>query len=121
MVKATFTMPSGVGVTLDGAEEEVAALVRRLHSIDQGRGSPPFPAAPRSRGKARPTPMTLITGMISEGFFAMPKELGSVRDTLKERGHHYPVTTLSPAMLRLVRKRELRRIKDKGRWTYVGS
>jgi hypothetical protein len=29
------------------------------------------------------------------------------------------VTTLSPLMLRLVRKRELRRIKGKKRWLYV--
>jgi hypothetical protein len=38
---------------------------------------------------------------------------------LEEQGQFYPVTSLSPTVLRLVRKRELRRIKDKKRWLYV--
>jgi hypothetical protein len=64
--------------------------------------------------------MGLLSELIAEGFFGQPRELGVVRLALKEKGHFYPVTTLSPLMLRLVRRKELRRIKEKNRWTYVG-
>jgi hypothetical protein len=65
--------------------------------------------------------MTLISNLIGAGFFKEPKQLGAVKVALEEEGEFYPVTTLSPAMLRLVRAKELRRIKDgNGRWTYVG-
>lgn len=118
MPKATVTMLSGATVAVEGTAEEVAALVMRLESPagDGGRGY--THDAPRHQGKV--TPMALISGLIGEGFFREPRELGAVGSSLKERGHHYPTTTLSPVMLRLVRKKELRRIKEKGRWAYVG-
>ena len=34
-----------------------------------------------------------------------------MKAALEEMGHHYPVTTLSPTLLRQVRKRNLRRLK----------
>jgi predicted transcriptional regulator len=64
--------------------------------------------------------MSLIIDLIDGGFFKKPKGLSSIKSTLEEQGHYYPVTTLSPVVLRLVRKRQLRRIKDKKRWQYVG-
>ena len=75
------------------------------------------PAEPKSN--ARPTPVNLISGLVDGGFFKTPKELGAIKVALEEGGHFYPVTTLSPVLLRLVRKKVLRRIKDKKRWTYV--
>jgi hypothetical protein len=62
----------------------------------------------------------LVSQLIDGGFFKKPKELGAIKTALEEQGHYYPVTTLSPAVLRLVRKKQLRRIKDKKRWLYVG-
>jgi hypothetical protein len=43
-----------------------------------------------------------------------------VKAALEEMGHHYPVTTLSGAMLRQVRKHNLRRVKQDKRWVYTG-
>ena len=63
--------------------------------------------------------MSLIAEFIDVGFFGTPKELGAVRLALEEKGHFYPVTTLSPIMLRLVRRKDLRRVKDQKRWSYV--
>jgi hypothetical protein len=63
----------------------------------------------------------LISEMMAAGFFKQPKHLGAVKAELEQNGQFYPLTTLSPTMLRLVRSRQLRRIKDnRGRWSYVG-
>jgi hypothetical protein len=83
------------------------------------RGKRALSSAANARFK--PTIGNLIAELIDGGFFKKPKELSAIRNALQEHGHHYPLTTLSPVMLRLVRRRELRRLKDKKRWVYVGG
>jgi len=61
-----------------------------------------------------------MTELIDEGFFKKPKELGAIKTALEERGHYYPATSLSPALIRLVRAKTMRRIKEKKHWVYVG-
>jgi hypothetical protein len=116
MPKATITTVSGAKVAIEGTQEDVAVLLARFEAGERGTQSS---VRPREQ-QQKPTPMGLLSEMIALGFFSVPKELGAVRVALQEQGHFYPVTTLSPLMLRLVRRKELRRIKDKKRWTYVG-
>lgn len=123
MAKATITTKGGVKITVEGTPKEVADLVSQL----QGDKSRPAPVKKGGRGsvktmgvdKSRPTPISLITDLIDGGFFKKPRELSAIKNALAEQGYHYPVTSLSPTALRLVRKRHLRRIKDKKRWLYV--
>jgi len=123
LAKAQLTTKSGTSITIEGSAAEVAALVKR---IEPGVEAPPRPsprgAAPKPRGRQqRPTPINLISSLIDGGFFRKkPKDLAAVKVALAEMGHFYPVTTLSPALLRLVRKRQLRRLKEKKRWLYTG-
>jgi hypothetical protein len=72
------------------------------------------------RNKQKATPINLISSLIDGGFFRKPKDLAAAKIALEEMGHFFPVTTLSPVLLRLVRKRQLRRIKDQKRWFYTG-
>jgi hypothetical protein len=58
--------------------------------------------------------------LIDGNFFRKPKDLAAIKIALEEAGHYYPVTTLSPTLLRFVRSRQLRRIKDKNKWLYTG-
>ena len=110
-------MKGGAVVTIEGTGDEVADLLARFSGPEQnGRQSG---SGRKTESGARPTPASLIDELIHDGFFSQPKGLGAVRVALQEKGHFYPVTTLSPLMLRLVRKRDLRRLKDKGHWTYV--
>lgn len=122
MPKATVATPSGAKVTVEGTNEEVIALIARLEGLGLGSGAPPSGATrPNSQNKSKPSLPALISEMIENGFFREPKHLGALKEALEQNGQFYPVTTLSPAMLRLVRSRHLRRIKDsKGRWSYVG-
>ncbi|SRR6266851_1429690 len=124
MPKVHITTKNGTKLTIEGTADEVAAMVARFEGGVSIGGSTPrrkrdsSPSAPRSRSKAGP--LGLISELIDGGYFKKPKELSAIKMTLEEHGHFYPVTTLSPVMLRLVRKRQLRRIKDKKRWLYVG-
>jgi hypothetical protein len=48
-----------------------------------------------------------------EGFMKSPKTIGEIRGELQAHGWHYPVTTLSGELLKLVQKRKLRRQRVK--------
>ncbi len=117
MAKAHIITKNGVKITVEGTPGEVAIMVSQFKTGNvrslQARDEPKH----KSRPKA--TPVNLISELIDGNFFKKPKELSSIKLALEEQGHYYPVTTLSPALLRLVRKRYLRRIKDKKRWLYV--
>jgi hypothetical protein len=117
MPKASYNAPSGATITVDGTQDEVVAV---LHLLEAGlRSSTPRPTEPPKVKNGRTTPMGLLMEFIARGFFSTPKGLTAVRLALEEEGHFYPTTTLSPLLLRLVRRRELRRIKDKDHWMYV--
>jgi hypothetical protein len=122
MAKAQITLAGGIVVSVSGTPEEVTAVISRL----QGGGSTPKDSTSttaRSRPKnssGRVQITELIEQLIEAGFFKKPKDLAAVKVALEEMGHHYPVTTLSPTMLRQVRKRNLRRLKEGSRWVYTG-
>src|SRR3989344_8913802 len=123
MAKANITTKDGVKITVEGTPKEVADLVAQL----QGDKLRPAPNKSKKRNtaktggadKSRPTPINLIADLIDGSFFKKPRELSAIKNALAEQGYHYPVTSLSPTALRLVRKRQLRRIKEKKRWLYV--
>lgn len=112
MAKATMTLGGGATVVIEGSQDEVAALLARF----QGR---PQPQTGGSARKPKLGPMNLLHEQIADGFFREPKDLGAVKAALAEKGHFYPVTSLSPLLVRLVRRKELRRLKEKNRWMYV--
>ena len=122
MAKAHITTKTGTKITVEGTPKEVAELVAELGqkaAAPRVRDRSGEKAAKR-QDKQKATPINLISSLIDGGFFRKPKDLAAVKIALEEMGHFFPVTTLSPVLLRLVRKRQLRRIKDKKRWFYTG-
>jgi hypothetical protein len=117
MPTASITTPSGAKVVIEGSQLEVADLLAIFHRAETSAAKP-RPRVPASNA-VRTGPLELLLGLIDDGFFKAPKDLGSVKAALEEQGHFYPTTTLSPLMLRLVRRKALRRIRDNKRWTYV--
>jgi hypothetical protein len=121
MAKAQLTTKTGMTILIEGTPLEVAAVMKQLES--EQHHANPHPEAKRRRSSetvTKPTPVNLISTLIDGGFFKKPKDLGSVKVALEELGHYYPVTSLSPTLLRLVRKHQLRRLRDKKRWLYTG-
>lgn len=119
MAKAHITTKDGTKVTIEGTPQEVAALVAQMKGGISNDAPTPVKTASKHKGQPKATPINLISELIDGGFFKKPKGLGAIKIALEEQGHYYPVTSLSPALLRLVRKRQLRRIKDKKHWLYV--
>lgn len=63
--------------------------------------------------------MGYIRELIVDDYFKTKREIGEVRDKLEEDGHIYPVTSLSTPLYRLIKAKELRRMKEDGAWRYV--
>lgn len=121
MPKAHLTMKGGTTVVIEGSTEEVAALIKKFDGDMPTRDQATRRRGPKETGSAsKATPQNLVSSLIDGGFFRKPKDLATVKVALEEMGHFYPVTTLSPALLRMVRARQLRRIRDKKRWMYTG-
>jgi len=115
MAKAHLTTKTGTKISIEGTADEVAALVAKFESGSEDRIKPRPSKTNNKAGLG-----SLIGELIDGGFFKKLKELSAIKLALEEQGHFYPVTTLSPVLLRLIRKRSLRRIKDNKRWQYVG-
>ena len=116
MAKARITTKSGLVIQVDGTSAEIAAVLRDLKDQEERAAAPR-----RKRGaKAGPVQLPDLIGALVDGkFFNKPQDLAAVKTALEELGHHYPMTTLSGAMLRQVRRRNLRRMRQDKRWVYV--
>jgi|SRR6266498_4891296 hypothetical protein len=121
MAKAHITTPDGVTIKIDGTTDEIAALVAKFRSTVKLDIRPPAGGKSRRKGPPKLQLVDLVDSLIDGGFFKSPRDLAAVRSALAEMGHHYPMTTLSGVMLRKVRKRGLRRLKQDKRWVYTGS
>lgn len=130
MAKANVIRPDGTKVTIEGSPEEVAALLVRIESVTQESQSSPARRSSRSAAassrterpanRAKPKgPADYIRDLIDGDFFSAKRAIGEVQSKLEEQARIYPVTHLSPALFRLVKARELRRIKEDGQWRYV--
>lgn len=120
MPKAVIATATGATISIEGTQEEILAMVTRLEGqLTGAREGQPI-RSEAEIAKRRSPLVSLLLDLLAEGFLREPRELGVVGAALAERGHFYPATTLSPALLRLVRQKKLRRLKQKGRWVYVG-
>lgn len=91
------------------------------------RGNEAEPDAPaRPEQSIRPNaPSSLaerVNLLAGDGFFTEPRSLSEIQNKLAEHGWHYPQTSLSTPLIRLVRQRALRRLQtaegNKRVWKY---
>lgn len=118
MAKATITNAKGLKVVVEGSKEEVQDIVRQLGDVSGRVGKRSSRSAVKA-GKRLPTATDAILELKEEGFFDKPKALADVKEKLASQGMIYPMTSLSPVVLILVRRRQLGRVKEGGRWSYV--
>jgi hypothetical protein len=118
MPKATIVTKDGAKITIEGSVEEVRELMGRMHLPDKG-------AKADRKGRNEPKGRRIasmrdgILELKAEKFFNKPKGLAEIKDKLASLGMIYPVTSLSGAVLYLVKHRELGRVREDGRWCYV--
>jgi|ERR1051326_1409912 hypothetical protein len=79
----------------------------------------------RSTQTIRQQPTALgerISVLANEAFFNDPRSLSEIQSKLTEHGWHYPQSSLSTPLIRLVRQRQLRRLQlsegNKKVWKY---
>jgi hypothetical protein len=123
MPKAHVSLSSGAKVEIEGTAEEVASILGLLQSQGKSnngkhpsRGYAPQ-VATRAQGLNGPT--ALILSLSEQGYFGEPRTLAAIKQKLREDGHIYPSTGLSPALTKLVRRKLLRRFQEAGVWCYV--
>jgi len=123
MAKAELILFDGTKVIIDGSPEEITKVLGSL-----GSAQPPSKRAASSRPAAKRTarqnpapegPTAFILDLKKEGFFKERRSFNEIRKALEERGHIYPRTSISPVVIKLVRRKDLRRIKEGKRWAYV--
>lgn len=119
MAKAHIVTSEGTKVSIEGTPEEVAAVVARIENKSPPPNQKKTQPAEHREKKSKLGPQDHLSTLIDQGFFKKPQGLGAIKTALEEQGYFYAVTSLSSVVLRLVRKRELRRIKEKKLWKYV--
>jgi hypothetical protein len=127
MAKATLTLPDGTTVLIEGSAEEIARIMS-LHSTTiqaqpSHHPSTTKPKKPKITSKKSSQsgagPKQRIFELKSLGFFDEKKSIVDIQKKLEEQGHIYAQTSLSPALVRLVRSKDLRRVKEDKVWMYV--
>lgn len=129
MPKANVVLPDGTKVTIEGTADEVASVLKRVSTSPEPSEGARVTRPQRRRRRATANvgsdktkakgPADYIRELIDDDFFKTKRGLGDVQKKLEEGAHIYPLTHLSPVLFRLVRARELRRIKEGGTWKYV--
>jgi hypothetical protein len=120
MAKATIKTASGAIVIIEGTSDEVVEIQAKI--LGPKRGTVPAETVKREAkktGKSLGTATDAILAMRESSFFKKPKSLSEIKMALEEQGMIYPITSLSTMVLRLVRRRNLGRIKMNGTWAYV--
>ena len=124
MAEAVIQLPTGGTVTVNGSSFEVAEVLRMAGlATERNRPAaqrPPLRVGPGRKPGLRAGPLAYTRDLKTEGFFSTEKTLTEVQSALRTAGHIYTTNDISPALVRLVRKRELGRLKGKdGKWQYV--
>lgn len=131
MARATIKLPDGTTVDIDGSAEEIAKIMH-LYQPASASGSSIVnstkisqarkPAQKKVTGRAVPRgPKGYISELAAEDFFSKKRTLPEIQKRLEEKGHIYSQMALSTPVLRLVRQRILRRLKEGGIWCYVNQ
>jgi hypothetical protein len=121
MAKATIKSKTGAIITVEGTEKEVANILTSFeNTVTIARAKEVM-----TKGKIakkdlnkRLTASNLIINLKEDGYFDKPKSLTDIANALQERGHLYPVTTLSGVMIGLVQRKIFGRKKIDGKWMY---
>jgi len=118
MAKANANLPDGTRIVIEGSADEVAKIVSLVQGIsDQHPAQKP---ATRPAKKTKPGIKGYVRELKAEGFFKENRLLADVKKALDARGQIYKTTSLSGAMLELVRHKELGRVKgSRNKWMYI--
>ena len=121
MAKASIETSSGLKIMVEGQAEEIASIIAHVKSGENTPKQQHMTSEKKSRRSE--TQSTSLVGLIQKlkenGFFDTPKKVKDVKDELAQQTHHYPLESISTALIRRVKNGELGRIKEGKMWVYV--
>lgn len=106
-----------LGETLQEAEKEF-----EKHKKDIEKFSIELDTEPSQSKKINREKVSIyqhVLGLKDEGFLNTPKSLKDIKEKLADKTYHYPVTSLTNPIKRLIRSGEIGRIKKNNVWHYV--
>jgi hypothetical protein len=112
MVKAIIKLKDGTEVSVEGTPEEVAKTKNSL--LETEKETKLYKIKQKKKG-----PLHHILELKSENFFDKPRTISEIKQKLEEKTYYYPLTSISPALIRLYRQGELGRLKKDGKWIWV--
>lgn len=115
MAKAHIETADGVNIRLEGTPEEIAAVLKDI----KVKAKPGATRKQKAGKSDKVTVASLAEELRNEGFFKKAKSLGDIKTRLADLGHVYPTTGLSGPMQTEVKKKRLRRFKEKGKYVYA--
>jgi len=122
MAKAKITTSGGTKILVEGTTEEIKEIMSVLNSKEHSsdRDSKEILEKVDKRKADRSHTLTdFILSLRENEYFNKPRNLMEVKHSLEEQGMIYPISTIAPVLLILVRKRMLGRIKKDKKWCYV--
>jgi hypothetical protein len=120
MAKANILTKDGAKITVEGTPEEISKVLNIYKTNEVVKVTEShFKKVKKEKRGAKPTVTDTVREILAEGFFNKPKTLSEVKQALQEQGTFVPITTLSAIILGLTRNKDLRRIKQDKKWTYV--
>jgi hypothetical protein len=128
VAETVIQLPTGGTATIKGTPAEIAEVLKLagMTSDTSGRKRSKTKTTNRrasstkAKRAAKTGPLGYTRQLKDDGFFKTERGLAEVQQALRTAGHIYRVNDLAPALVRLVRQRELGRLKGKsGKWTYV--
>ena len=130
MAKALITTNAGTKISIEGSSSEIKEIIPVIKRLEGGadrisdESAVDYGVFKNKRKRINSiqksnTATDVILALREQDYFDKPKNLLEIKNALEEQGMIYPVTTLSPILLRLVRKRLIGRVKSDKRWCYV--
>ncbi len=119
MARAKLRTRGGSEVVIEGDPNEVARIVSQL---DGPVSQASIPASKKESGKSSKSKPKSFTDHIlllkEEGFFNQPRDVSAVEARLEQDGQLCRKDSLRMSLIRLVRSRDLSRVKREGVWVY---
>ncbi len=119
MAKAKIVTKTGLRITIEGETSEVKEFIEYMETNVKEKTKKSTSVKTHDKKGKLNTATDIILSLKEDDFFNKPKTMLDIKHAIEEQGMIYPMTTLSGVLLKLVRRRELARIKENKKWCYV--
>jgi len=113
LIEGRIKKKDGTEISIKGEKDEVKEIL----AFVLGKGVTRIPSR-KITGKKGFSIVEVVRNLASEGFFETPKSMSAVAKALAKKGYPLSLERISPILLMLVRKGELKREGTAGKYLY---